>query len=73
MCEGTEEKCSKPQVSSTSSFKGEVKWSAPCHKILQHVKKTLQSMKEILSAKLTAISPGLLLGVCWYLPESSGG
>jgi len=41
------------------------------------LKNPVEYEKDILSAKFTAISrqvsPDSLLGVYWYLPESSGG
>jgi hypothetical protein len=66
------------KISSTPSFVGEVKPSAPCRKIFTACYRTLRSMKEnISSANFTAISPEVspdsLSYVCWYLPESSGG
>jgi hypothetical protein len=54
------------KIRCTTSFGGEIKPSAPCHKILRHVKYPY-SMKQILVGKIHGhsppVSPASLLGV----------
>jgi hypothetical protein len=60
-------------IRSTTFFGGAVKLLAPCHEILQNIKKTLLSMKEILCQQnlrpflakfLPASQLGVLGGYC---------
>jgi hypothetical protein len=67
------------KVSNTTSFRGEVKPSVPCRKILRLFKKSLQYERDIckqhLRTFLDMFVPAALLGVYWLglLTESSGG
>jgi hypothetical protein len=61
----------------TTSFGGEVKPSAPCHKILRHVKNPCRDDSDTSPAKLTDLSLYVFpcfttRCVCWYFPENSG-
>jgi hypothetical protein len=64
------------KIRSTTSFRGEVKLSVPCHKILWHIRDPYSMKRDTCRLKsrtfLAKFLPALVLGVCFSLPESSG-
>jgi hypothetical protein len=57
-----------------SFFGGEVKPLVPCGKILWHGEETYRYEKIYFVDKIHGqVSPALLFGICWLLPESSDG
>jgi hypothetical protein len=65
------------KISRKTSFGGEVKPSAPCRKILRHVKEPCRRENKYFVGKIhfrfSQVSHASLLDVSWLLPEISGG